>query len=516
MQKESRVYKSLLNARISLLFYFISIAISFFSRKIFLENLGAEFMGLGGTISEILGFLSLAELGIATATSYNLYKPLQQGDKKRIEELVSVIGYLYRKIGCFVIIAGIVISMFIPLIFGKTPFDLGLLFFGFYCVLFSSACTYLINYRQIILSADQKNYIVTGYLQTAGIIKVLLQIAAAYYWHNYYIWFALDLVFAIIGCVILNKRIDKTYPWLKASVKKGRIAFPNNKELLNSTRQVFVHKIKDFLLTRTDQVMIFAFVSLKMVAFYGNYTIVISRISTLFSSVLDSFTAGVGNLVAEGDKRNQLKVFWEISSIRYFVGGTLVFGVYCFIEPFISLWLGKEYILDRWILVLLMTNTFIIQTRGAVDMFNHAFGHYGDIWAAWVEGAINISVTLISAPFIGICGILLGKFVSMLIIIVLWKPIYLFRDGFKISILFYWRKVIRYYIALSFAVGSGLWIKYTVPIQEESSFFNLILKSTLCITLFCLLYIISMYLIAPGSKDLIKRVRLLVYNRTCK
>ena len=117
MQKESRVYKSLLNARISLLFYFISIAISFFSRKIFLENLGAEFMGLGGTISEILGFLSLAELGIATATSYNLYKPLQQGDKKRIEELVSVIGYLYRKIGCFVIIAGIVISMFIPLIF---------------------------------------------------------------------------------------------------------------------------------------------------------------------------------------------------------------------------------------------------------------------------------------------------------------------------------------------------------------------------------------------------------------
>ena len=73
MQKESRVYKSLLNARISLLFYFISIAISFFSRKIFLENLGAEFMGLGGTISEILGFLSLAELGIATATSTNIY-----------------------------------------------------------------------------------------------------------------------------------------------------------------------------------------------------------------------------------------------------------------------------------------------------------------------------------------------------------------------------------------------------------------------------------------------------------
>ena len=73
-----------MNAKVSLIFYVISIALSFFSRKIFLGTLGAEFIGLGGTISEILGFLSLAELGISTAISYNLYKPLQQGDKPRI------------------------------------------------------------------------------------------------------------------------------------------------------------------------------------------------------------------------------------------------------------------------------------------------------------------------------------------------------------------------------------------------------------------------------------------------
>ena len=505
MQKESRVYKSLLNAKVNLLFYFISIAISFFSRKIFLDNLGAEFMGLGGTIAEILGFLSLAELGVATATSYNLYKPLQQGDKKRIEELVSVIGYLYRKIGCFVIIAGIIISLFIPLIFGKTPFNLGLLYFGFYCVLFSSACTYLINYRQIILSADQKNYIVTGYLQTAGIIKVFLQMGAAYYWHNYYIWFALDLTFAIIGCIILNKRIDKSYPWLKASVKNGKIAFPKNKELISFTKQVFVHKLKDFLLNKTDQIMVFAFVSLKMVAFYGNYVLVVNRLSSLFSSVLDSFTAGVGNLVAEGDVKKQLSVFWEISSIRYFIGGTLVFGIYCFIEPFISLWLGKEYILNRWILVLLMVNTFIIQTRGAVDMFNNAYGHYADIWAAWTEGAINLAVTLITAPFIGICGILLGKFISMFFIIVLWKPIYLFKDGFKISILTYWGKTALYYIALFLSIIFCLLLKNMIQINEYSSFFNLISKCCLCTISFILIYCALLYIITPGFKDFCNR-----------
>ena len=54
MQNESRVHKSIMNAKVSLIFYVISIALSFFSRKIFLGTLGAEFIGLGGTISEIL------------------------------------------------------------------------------------------------------------------------------------------------------------------------------------------------------------------------------------------------------------------------------------------------------------------------------------------------------------------------------------------------------------------------------------------------------------------------------
>lgn len=67
---ESRVTKSILNARINLIFYFLSLGLSF-SRKIFLENLGADFIGLSGTLVNILGFLSLAEMGVGTAVAYN-------------------------------------------------------------------------------------------------------------------------------------------------------------------------------------------------------------------------------------------------------------------------------------------------------------------------------------------------------------------------------------------------------------------------------------------------------------
>ena len=65
-QQESRVKKTLLNARVNLIFYLLTLALSFFSRKIFLDCLGIEFVGLTGTLQNLLGFLNLAELGIGS------------------------------------------------------------------------------------------------------------------------------------------------------------------------------------------------------------------------------------------------------------------------------------------------------------------------------------------------------------------------------------------------------------------------------------------------------------------
>ena len=105
---ESRVHKSILNAKINLIFYFITLFLSFFSRKIFLDCLGDDFVGLTGTLSNLLDFLNLAELGIGAAIGTVLYKPLFDQDHEKINEIVSVFGYFYRKVGWVILCAGIV------------------------------------------------------------------------------------------------------------------------------------------------------------------------------------------------------------------------------------------------------------------------------------------------------------------------------------------------------------------------------------------------------------------------
>ena len=108
---------SVINAEIGLLFYFTTTVIAFYSRKIFLDNLGAEFIGLTGTLFSILSLLNISEVGISTCIGYFLYKPIEQGNKDKICEIVSLFGWLYRIVGSFILCGGILVSLFFPIMF---------------------------------------------------------------------------------------------------------------------------------------------------------------------------------------------------------------------------------------------------------------------------------------------------------------------------------------------------------------------------------------------------------------
>ena len=503
-----RVHKSILNAEVNLVFYFLSLFFAFFSRKIFLDNLSAEFIGLTGTLGNILGYLNLAELGIGSCISFFLYKPLQSGDRQQIQEILSVFGYLYRCIGWFILGAGVVLSLFFPLIFSSAGLGMGIIYFAFYSFLGSSLIGYFINYRQILLTADQKNYLVAVYLQSAGIIKTAIQIALAYTYKNVYVWVAIELLFGVLGCIVLNWKINKEYPWLKTDKSQGRVLLKKYPGILKNTRLIFIHQIKDFILNRSDELFIFAFVSLKMVAFYGNYVMIVTKISFLFKSMLDSVNAGVGNLVAEGNMKNTLKVFWELMAIRHFVAGLLCFTIYHLIEPFISLWLGPEYILDRNILILLVIYTYISTSRGVVDIYNHSYGLYADVWAAWAELVINVSITFTAGYLYGITGILLGKVVSVFLIVIFWKPYYLFSSGFKIPVSVYWSGTLRYYIIFGASFAAGSFAISHIPIDADNSFVSWILFSASGTTAYLAVNAILLYVFAKGTKDCIKRIKI--------
>lgn len=506
MAAESRVKKSLLNARVNLIFYFLTLILSFFSRRIFLDSLGADFLGLTGTLYSLLGFLNLAELGIGAAIGYVLYKPLFDEDKTKLNEIISVFGYLYRRIGLVILVAGCVLACFLPLIFSSVEFSFGIIYFAYFSFLASSLIGYFLNYKQTLLGADQKNYVVTAYFQTATIVKTLIQLACAYYTRNYYLWIAIELFFGIVYSFILNWKINKVYPWLKSEVKQGRELFKKYPEVMKYTKQLFAHQIGSFAQFQTTPFLIFAFVSLQTVAYYGNYTIITTKITQFVSNFLGSTGAGVGNLIAEGNKTKTIRVYWELLGIRMFIAGIVCTALFFLLEPFIVLWLGEQFILKRIVLFMIILAIFIEISRGTTEQFLYGHGLFWDVWAPITEAIINIGVAIIGGFIWGLPGVLLGNAISLLIIVGIWKPYLLYRWGFKENVIYYWIEYLKHLILLLLPAIACYYILWWSAIRPVNSYLNWIIYAILCVSCYSVCLYILLFLFTQGLRDFTRRI----------
>ena len=512
MTKESRLHKSFLNARVNLIFYFITLVLSFFSRKIFLDSLGADFVGLTGTLQNLLGFLNLAEMGIGAAIGYVLYRPLFDDNQEKINEIISVLGYMYRCVGAFILGAGIILSFFLHKIFADVDFQLGLIYFVYFSFITSSLISYFINYRQTLLGADQKNYVVTAYYQSANICKIIIQMILAYHTGNYYLWAIIEFAFGIIYSIILNYKINQVYPWLDSDVKLGRKLIEKYPDIIKYTRQLFIHKIGSVVYGQITPFLVYAFASLQTVAYYGNYTLVVSKLDSLINNILTSTSAGVGNLIAEGDKEKILKTYWELMAIRFWIAGVFIFALYHLLPSFIFLWLGEEYVMSRSVLVLVLVSYFLGIIRGTNEQFILGYGLFADIWAPFVEATILICVAILGGKIWGFEGVLLGGILSTILIIYIWKPYYLFKKGFEISIWKYWIPWVKHFVLLCLAfLISNIFVRHISYLSMmNKGWINWVIAATIIVSIHAFINLALFYVGAKGMRDFIRRIIFLV------
>lgn len=424
--------------------YFIGLVTTFFTRKIFLDNLGNDFIGLTGTLQSLLGFLNLAELGVSAAIAFVLYKPLFDSDEDKIKEIIAVLGFLYRCIGYFILGGGVILSLFLPLIFSGAKISIGVIYFGFYAYLFSSLLGYFVNYRASLLSADQKNYLVTGYYQLASSSKAIVQMAFAIYFQSFYLFLSIELIFAIVNSIILNWKINQTYPWLKLKEYNGRKLLRNYPIIGVKIRQLVIHRIGAFVQFQIMPFFVYSYVSLPMVALYGNYSMIIQRLEGFISSLSNGLYAGVGNLIAEDNKEKILWLYKELMVSRIAISSIIIICLYNLLSPLIIVWLGSDYELSHTFVFLLCIVSFMNLCRSTTDQFVSGYGLFGDVWAPFSEAALYIMSALIMGPLYGLNGLVLSPIISLGIVVYIWKPYWLFSRGFRIPVIRYWYCIIKY------------------------------------------------------------------------
>lgn len=502
----SRTKLAIKNSVIATGFYFINLVLQFVSRRYFLEYLGTEVLGLSSTAQNLLQFLNLAELGIDTAVGFTLFKPLADKDIDKINDVVTLNGMLYRRIGLFVLAGGLILSAFFPLIFAKMDLPLWYAYACFGTFLLGSLLSYFVNYKQIVLTANQEGYKIQICYKPLQFVKVILQIFAVKYLENGFIyWIALEAICYISMSILVTKMTRISHPYLKNTKKTFRQLAKEYKEFTVKIKQLFIHKISLFVLSQTAPLIIYAYISLTMVTLYGNYQMISLGLSTFVAAIFNSIGGGIGNLIHTSEKSKIIKVFDELFSLRFLIASVLCFCAFVLTPSFIVLWVGEEYILPQSTLFLMIVILFIGIARGAVENFIYAYGLYSDVWAAGAEAAINLGFSIIFGYFWGLNGILCGVILSLLVIILGWKPYYLFTKALRGYLKHYLKSYLLHLCCLSVSIIISLFIIQYLTIDPSVSFANFLAYSVTTFAIFGTVMFITLYVTNSGIKSFVIR-----------
>ena len=425
-----RTKKSIINTVVSFTSQFIIILLGFISRRVLIYNVGVEYLGINGLMSNILTVFSLAESGIGIAIGYALYKPLAENDREKVKSLMRFFKYTYWALAAFTAAVGLAFYPFLPFFLkDNTAPNANIIYLMF---LFNSVVSYLWVYKTTLNTSDQNRYLYTIANTISQILVLILKVLVLYFTRNYILYLSIDIGTTILKNYIFCKIVDKRYPYLKD--KNIQKLDPETKKgLFTNIKSLLLGKIGYVISQCSDNLVISSIVSVTAVGMYSNYTTLISSVSGFVSTFSSGVTASMGNLIASDTKERAYTVYKRIDFINFWLYTFCAICLLCLIEPFVAIWLGEEFILSKGILILAVVLFYLQGLNSGIDIAKSAAGLYHpDRYVPMCEAILNMGISVALAPRYGVAGVLTGTLVSFLVFSFWTKPYFVYRDVFQV------------------------------------------------------------------------------------
>lgn len=408
--------KTIRNSIISVIAQIIIFLLSFVNRRVFVCFLDIEYLGYQSLFGNIFTILSVAELGIGQVITYQLYKEIVTNNKQEIGKLMYLYKWLYRLVALIVTVIGLLCFLFLPFFVKGVSADWSYIRLIYLLQLSSVVAGYFLSYKSTILIASQQEYRCTSITLWVSIIMQVLQLALLAIFKNYIIYLCVNLLSAFIGNLIIAIIVDKEYPYIKDKYKITREDI-KNRNILNDTKNFLIHKIAYAIYNGTDNIVISAFCGIRNVALYGSYVTVKSGVMNIFFyKLLNPIQATLGNIVNDNRKKDDLwEQFKMFDVFSFFFASYIGLGFFIFLQPFIALWLGTDYLLSIPFVALYSITIYIGSVFEIVYKYRSVFGEFKKDRNLMVLSAIlNILISVVCAKKMGIVGVQLGTIIALL------------------------------------------------------------------------------------------------------
>ena len=389
-----RVKSSIKNIATGLIGQMLLLVTNFVTRTVFINILGSTYLGVSGLFSNILSLLSLAELGVGQAITFSLYKPIAENDTDKINSLMAIYKKIYLGIFAFVLLVGMSLAPFLQYIikdFDKIPHIT--IIYILYVI--NSAASYLFVYRNTLITASQKNYIVHQISYIFSILMMVLQIVGLVIFKNYFVYLITQICMVICQNIVTAVIAGKIYPEL--NTKKAKNLDPEEKDgLIKNIKSLMIYKVGTLALNSTDNILISAFVGIVKVGLYSNYNLISTSVTGFLSTIFGNLTASIGNLNAVETKEKKIEMFNIINLATFWLYGVCCVCMFCVANAFITAWIGEEYLLSYRELFIIVLNAYVAGMLFAPFNYRQTMGLfvYGKMRPI-ISAAINIVASVI-------------------------------------------------------------------------------------------------------------------------
>lgn len=453
MANESRVWKSAKNMVSGMAYRFLTIITAFIVRTVFIKCLNNAYLSVNGLYSSILSMLSLAELGFSTAMVYSMYKPLADGDNKKLSQIMHLYKRVYRYIGLFILIVGLCLIPFLDIFIKNKPDISGLTFYYVLFLVDSVLSYWFFAYRTSILQADQKAYIISNYSSIFNLIKSILQIWGLLWFHNFTVYLLTQMGCTILQNIVIAIKINKEYPVFNRCTK-DELPKEEKQHIFRDVKALMLQKVSFKVLNTTDSLIISTFVGINWVGLLSNYLMIQDAVVAVLSQITSSISASLGNFFAKEDKESGYILFKRIEFLNFWLYGFSAIAFVVLLNPFVELWLGRDYVLGELVVVALVLRFFVEGYMNMMSTFRSTLGLFTQgQYIPLVVAALNVFLSIgLSFPF-GVSGVIIATPIARCCINVWYMPLIIHRDGFEKPVSSFYK---RYFGRMLFLLGMML------------------------------------------------------------
>lgn len=399
-----------LNIMSSLCQEVIQIASALILPRFIISTFGSGVNGLVNSLGQFLSVISLLECGIAAVIRSALYKPLADGNRVKINEIMSSASGFYRKIAMILFAYVGVLVILYP---GMVSSGFGRLYVSAMIIILSlnSFSEYFFGCLDaLLLASDQRGYVSAISNAICIVLNTLASVLLIELGAGIHVVKLASVGLLVFRAVLVHCFVKREY----------RIDYhaPYEAEPIPQKWNGIAQHIANYVLENADVIILTMFSSIEYVSVYSVYFLVIRAIKQVFSSISGGFQPLFGEYFAKRDFARMKRAFdcmeWICGTFSTIAYGCAAFLIVPFVRVYTSNISDVNYDQPQFALIMVAAY-WIYSNNTPYHCAILAAGRYRETQRYFAIAAIiNVATSVAMVNRLGFIGVAIGTLAAML------------------------------------------------------------------------------------------------------